>query len=456
MGLGEAGQKLADHFDGRAEDARRFLISEQDVGLLERKGHGDVVFSVPHFRDYLAASFLGHLPDDGEHGWWSTARDHLLDPDWAETFSLLPACLARTGDQRAALFFHRVAQSVADKPLDRRAAAYSVAARACSALRGIDLAAPSEGPWAKLHRGMAELFTDEVLVLPIRERVIAATAHGWAGDHRLDGRTGLWVTVPPGKSVCGAQADSEEDENYDPLALPWEAPLRRVRLDAMEIHRFPVMAAEFDEFVRARGYRYREFWSEGSWQWIQEGRITMPGSWYRQLEVPNAPVTELSYFEASAYCRWLGYDDADHVVRLPSSDEWEFVARRSSLHRQIAIGSWDLGSGDASLVNWLGTELWEKVPVGIFPRSTTDDGIVDLIGNVEEWCQDVWPAGLLDPEQERGFGVATKYGFRIVRGGSAIRTARLCRPTYFSRCRTEGRYPTIGFRPVRQTKEVVT
>ena len=81
--------------------------------------------------------------------------------------------------------------------------------------------------------------------------------------------------------------------------------------------------------------------------------------------------------------------------------------------------------------------------------------MVDLIGNVEEWCRDEWPEGLLDPAQERGFGIATEYGFRIVRGGSAIRAARLCRPTYFSRCRTEGRYPTIGFRPIRTHKSGV-
>lgn len=456
VGIREAGQELANHFDGRAQDAVRFLISEQTVGLLDGKGRGDVIFSVPHFRDYLAASCLGHRPDDGEHSWWSTSKDHLLDTDWTETFGLLPACLAREGAQRAELFFHRVAQAVVGESLGQRAAAYSVAARACSALRGIALAAPSEGAWAELHRGMAELFTVEALVLPVRERVIAATAHGWVGDLRLASGTDLWVTVPPGDSVCGAQADSKDDENYDSLALPWETPVRRVRLDGFEIHRFPVIAAEFDEFVRAGGYRIRKFWSVDGWQWIQEGRITTPGSWYRQMEVPNSPATELSYFEASAYCRWLGYYDPDHIVRLPSSDEWEFVALRSTMHRQIASGSWDLGLGSASLVNWLGTELWGKVPVGIFARSTTDDGVVDMVGNVEEWCRDAWPEGLLDPEQERGFGVATKYGFHIVRGGSAIRAARLCRPTYFSRCRTEGRYPTIGFRPVRQTKAGVT
>jgi formylglycine-generating enzyme required for sulfatase activity len=452
VGLHDASNWLSDRLAENVDRVREFLIAEQDVGLLSRKGRGDICFSVEHFQDFLAASYLSQLPDNGTENWWTTARDFLFVTEWRNTFSLLPACLARGGNRRAALFFHQVAEAVTEQPLAQQAQAYSIAARGCIPLRGVGIDLPSDGQWAVLHRTMERLFTEDALAISMETRVGAAMAHGWVGDERFSDKANLWIRMVGGDSIFGAQAGSTAEPQYDALALPWEAPTRSVKLDCFEIRRFPVTVAEFELFVRSGGYQHRDFWLADGWKWILEGRITTPGNWYRQLEIPNAPATELSFFEASAYCRWLSHQDPRYVVRLPSSEEWEFAARRSALQRQLGNGTWDLGYGEASLVNWLGTELWEKCPVGLFPKSTSDDGVVDLIGNVEEWCRDAWPADLLDPEQERGYGVTTEYGFRIVRGGSAIRAARLCRPTYFSRCRTEGRYPTIGFRPVRQQR----
>lgn len=448
LGIRETASELARQFASDQSDAIGFLNAEQDVGLLERKGRGDIGFSVPHIQEYLAASGLARRSDNPNEGWWFAVKDHVLDPHWSGMLSLLPSILALGGDDRAALFFQRVAEKFHTEDLGIRAQAYSVAARAFIGLRSVAVDPPSTGHWANLHRGMSVLFSVMGLEIPLRTRVLAASAYGWVGDERFGSSTDLWVPLPAGESTCGAQAGSPQELGFDALALPWETP-RTVQFEEFQIRRYLVTVQEYYEFVHAGGYRNRQFWVGDGWQWLHDQRITKPGNWYQQLETPNAPVTELSYFEASAYCRWLSHVTVGFVVRLPGSDEWEYAARRSDIYRRISEGSWTLAEGDQSLANWLGTSLWHKTPVGVFPESLTDDGVADMIGNVEEWCRDMWLPGLLDPEQERGLGVAMRFGYYIVRGGSAIRASRLCRPTYFSRCRAEGRYPTIGFRPVR-------
>jgi ergothioneine biosynthesis protein EgtB len=108
-----------------------------------------------------------------------------------------------------------------------------------------------------------------------------------------------------------------------------------------------VSQAEFAAFVADGGYRRPELWLAEGWDWRVAQQIEHPlywrhasgGGWkvfglYGEQPLdPQAPVTQLSYFEAEACARWAG-------ARLPTEAEWEAAAAScSGTEAQTAAGS---------------------------------------------------------------------------------------------------------------------
>jgi len=103
----------------------------------------------------------------------------------------------------------------------------------------------------------------------------------------------------------------------------------RVYLEAFNISRSLVTNREFEEFIRAGGYRNVDLWHSDGWDWVTENDIQRPLYWsetekgfeYYTLEGmkvmdPNAPVAHVSFYEAAAYAEWTG-------CRLPTEFQWE-------------------------------------------------------------------------------------------------------------------------------------
>jgi sulfatase modifying factor 1 len=152
-------------------------------------------------------------------------------------------------------------------------------------------------------------------------------------------------------------------------------------------------------------------------------------SWRRPLG-PSAlpapddhPVTQVSWNDAVAYCRWAG-------KRLPTEVEWEHAARggRSDGPRY----AW----GDALVVDgrylantWQGefpqrntaADGWVYTsPVGLFGK--TPSGLTDMGGNVWQWCDD-W----FRPYAQRGSHYTPDAeSAKVIRGGSYLCDPKVC------------------------------
>ena len=122
----------------------------------------------------------------------------------------------------------------------------------------------------------------------------------------------------------------------------------------------------------------------------------------------------MSWLNGVQFCEVYGY-------RLPTEAEWEYAAR---------AGADDEGAfwTDADALNeysWNGTNAQGR-PQPVRTRKPNELGLYDMLGNVWEWCADIFGGGydVEDPQQvtvdPTGPVVAKTTEGRVLRGGSCF------------------------------------
>jgi glucan endo-1,3-alpha-glucosidase len=244
---------------------------------------------------------------------------------------------------------------------------------------------------------------------------------------------GELVDIPAGRFVRGG-----------PGGAPDELPARELAVPAFAIGRHEVTNAEFERF-RPDHRRWRDGYS------------------WRDRE----PVIYVSWSDAARYCNWLSaqhrlapaYDEKTWAIdpaadgfRLPSEAEWEYVASGRGENRRYPWGdeaprpglhgNFDLERALA-LPGILRSQCEEGTAVvGSYPAGASRDGVMDLAGNVAEWCSDTY--ALTTPEGLLHTGEAHH---RAIRGGSwgYYNGSQRCRDREFNNAGYGG-YIYIGFR----------
>jgi formylglycine-generating enzyme required for sulfatase activity len=124
------------------------------------------------------------------------------------------------------------------------------------------------------------------------------------------------------------------------------------------------------------------------------------------LKGPTNPVNNVSWYEASDFCRKLSAKTGK-AFRLPTEAEWEYACRAGSKTR-FSFGDSDSALGDYA---WFGSKTR---PVG--QKKPNAWGLYDMHGNVGEWCADRY--GPYSSEASVDSQGATSGGVRVLRGGS--------------------------------------
>jgi len=274
--------------------------------------------------------------------------------------------------------------------------------------------------------------TVEVGALSPVDRASAGRVLGLLGDRRSGvglGSDGVpeiaWAEVPEGSFLMGSGRDDE-------IAYDDEKPQRQIELPAFQISGYPVTNAQYRAFVEDGGYteQWRECWTEAGWKW--KGERSGPND-----ELPpefllgNHPRVNVSWYEAVAFCGWLG-ERLGIGVRLPTESEWE-KASRGPDGRSYPWGD----QFDASRCNALETEIGRTSAVGCFPSGASPYGALDMSGNVEEWCSTKWRKSYEEPADEN----IRENASRVLRGGSFVNAQ------WYVRCAV--RLPNVPFHAFR-------
>ncbi|NDL55596.1 formylglycine-generating enzyme family protein [Phytoactinopolyspora mesophila] len=158
----------------------------------------------------------------------------------------------------------------------------------------------------------------------------------------------------------------------------------------------------------------------------------------------SVPITDVSWLDAVRYCNVLSeaeglqsayaigddpdgldvaWDEAADGYRLPSEAEWEYACR---------AGSAEARYGELDEIGWYRGNSGGAVH-DVATKAPNAWGLHDLIGNVWEWCWDLYDPSVYGP-------------YRVFRGGGAYDPPRGCRASCRRKSHPTFRIDDLGFR----------
>jgi formylglycine-generating enzyme required for sulfatase activity len=213
---------------------------------------------------------------------------------------------------------------------------------------------------------------------------------------RADGLPDIaWVEIPAGPFIF---------QNGERRELPtfWMA-------------KYPVTNAQHQCFIDDGGYKDGRWWRD----------LVLPGPAQPSWPQRNRPRTNVDWYEAVAFCRWLTARLAlpEDSIRLPTELEWEKAARgeqglKYPWGAEYRSGFANVGeTEDPKKGPW---SLRQTTAVGAYPHGGSPYGVEDLAGTVWEWC-------LNKHEDLNAVAADTSGAARALRGGSWDVHPRLAR-----------------------------
>jgi formylglycine-generating enzyme required for sulfatase activity len=192
------------------------------------------------------------------------------------------------------------------------------------------------------------------------------------------------ILIPAGEFLMGSK-DTEKLSNVN------EKPQRKAYLDIYYMYKNEVTVAQYRKFCTATGRK-----------------------------MPNAPdwgcrdthpIVNVSWNDAKAYADWAG-------VVLPTEAQWEKAARGTDGCIYPWGNTWDETKCANYTNSGKGNTTSGTHPVGSFPTGASPYGVMDMAGNVWEWCGD-WYSGdyYKNALAKNPTGPVTGIS-RVLRGGS--------------------------------------
>ncbi|KAI6656595.1 Meiotically up-regulated protein [Oopsacas minuta] len=235
-----------------------------------------------------------------------------------------------------------------------------------------------------------------------------------------------FIEVPAGKVTLGKPRDFP--------AYGWDNEFGKEEMETstFKASRYLVTNAQFLEFVEARGYENKEYWTEEGWKWVVYTKPKHPHFWVCQEEcesmcgedlsnyshcnskaenknndmnredgssspskttryaksflyramfdniaMPWSWPVEVNFLEAKAFCKWTGSN-----FRLPTEAEHHLM-RGNELSSDFGNKS-DPAFIDKPPFN-SNLQYCSSTPVNFFPPS--DNGFYDAYGNVWDWTE---------------------------------------------------------------------
>jgi iron(II)-dependent oxidoreductase len=239
------------------------------------------------------------------------------------------------------------------------------------------------------------------------------------------------VEIEGGRFLLGASEDTDFCFDNE----KWQHP---VNIESFTIARAATSFQQYAAFVDDGGYQNREYWDQEGWNWLQDNNLQAPDGWKKDKEDnwlirefdqwqpirPHAAVIHISWYEASAWCRWA-------KRRLPTEAEWELAASGSPGNiNEKRKYPWGDEPPTVKHVN-MNARAMRSIDVSALPAGDSAYGCRQMLGNVWEWTADTfnpYPGFVADMYKDYSqplFGQT-----KVLRGGAWSTRSRMIRNTW--------------------------
>jgi formylglycine-generating enzyme required for sulfatase activity len=172
------------------------------------------------------------------------------------------------------------------------------------------------------------------------------------------------------------------------------------------IARYPVTNAQYQTFIDDGGYDEPGWWRD----------LKRPEPESPRWPQPNRPRTDVDWYEAVAFTRWLNarLGLPEGSIRLPTELEWEKAARGTQGRTYPWGDTYQSGFANIFETDNIQTGPWyldQPTAVGVYPHGASVYGVEDLCGTVWEWCFNSYSTDDDEPGENKHFP-------RVQRGGS--------------------------------------
>ena len=231
----------------------------------------------------------------------------------------------------------------------------------------------------------------------------------------LGGAEIAFVRIPEGRFAMGSPA-TEAGRKDD------EKPHQVLLSSGFYMAKAPVTVGAWKRFVEATAYQSEaEKGTSGGFGWDGQALVQKPiYNWKNPgfAQTDDHPVTIITYDDALEFTRWA--TRASHrSVTLPTEAQWEYAYRAGT-----TSAYYDAKAKDALGLGWFKQNAGAGTkPVG--QKKPNAWGLVDMGGNVWQWCLD-WYAPYADGEvsdPKQNVADTSDKARRVLRGGSWLKDA---------------------------------
>lgn len=201
-----------------------------------------------------------------------------------------------------------------------------------------------------------------------------------------------WCEIPAGKVTLEKGGYLKQETIFD--------------VPTFYMAKYPITNAQYAKFIQAGGYDERECWTDAGWEQRQSEKWTQPRYWAdEKWNGADYPVVGVSWYEAIAFARWLA-ERAGADITLPTEPGWQRAAQGDD-GREYPYGN----TFDVNKSNTDESGIGKTTPVTQYPAGASPYGVMDMSGNVWDWCLTAWNTGSDD---------LSGTDWRVLRGGSFL------------------------------------
>ncbi|MHC4779366.1 MAG: formylglycine-generating enzyme family protein [Planctomycetota bacterium] len=247
------------------------------------------------------------------------------------------------------------------------------------------------------------------------------------GLYRCERDRALMVYVKPGSFEMGSEGIG-----------PAEKPVHQVKVKGFFMDRTEVTNRSYARFLNMWGKDVDTFGKKMIYPDPTVGLTRRGEVWTPVKGYEDHPVVRVTWFGAAAYAKWAGKS-------LPTEAQWEYAARGA----EGRAYPWGKAAPTGGLAVFGRRPPDRTLKCGILKDGESSFGVLDMAGNVEEWCADWFDPGFYDASPFENPVNDEGSDDRSVRGGTWYDS-----PSKLLSARRSHRKPnfsddTLGFRCVK-------